>query len=201
MIDVFGLPNSENVNTQIFYTLNAAAVNEYQVWVKPRGCTFVSILVLGGGGGGAGGATGTAVTNSGGGGGASGNISYGLFPASLLPDELYVIVGPGGAAGNANSAGGGGNPSYVVFTKSATIVTLNTLLISLGGNGGTVGTGGTVAGASTSTSAFLSYLGMPVFSQGQAGASTALSIGLTRQVTGGAGGGGTSSVGPTSTAG
>jgi len=203
MIDVFGLPNTNEFNRQIFYPLRGATVNDdYQVWVKPKSCTFVSILVLGAGGGGAGGTTGTAVTNPGGGGGASGNVASILVPASLIPDELYVNVGIGGTAGASGAgSGGAGRASYILFTKSPTIVTTNTLLIASGGNGGTSGTGGTVAANAASTSAFLSYLGYPTFSQGQAGANTALNVTVLLPVSGGAGGGSTTSVGPVSVAG
>lgn len=202
MIDVFNLPGNTDGTQQIFYPINAINDTEnYQVWVKPKGCTFVQVFVLGGGGGGAGGVSGTAAVNNGGGGGASGNISSGLFPAALLPDELYAFVGRGGVRGNANGNGAAGLASYVLFTKSPTIVTANTLLISNGGGGGTTAAGGTVGGASTSTAAFLSYLGIPIFYQGQAGVATNLSITVSNLITGGAGGGGTSSVGPTSTSG
>lgn len=70
-------------------------------WKKPPGCKFIHIFIQGGGSGGAGGAASPSGYYAGGGSGGSSGGSYRtLVPASLMPENLYVIAGGGGLGGS-----------------------------------------------------------------------------------------------------
>src|ERR1041385_3769926 len=72
----------------------------WQPWNKPRGVDMVFIYCLGSGAGGGAGLTGASGTSRGGGGGGGSAASTRLLiPAALIPDQLYVQVPAGGAAG------------------------------------------------------------------------------------------------------
>ena len=136
----------------------------FALWSKPAGCNFVKIMCIGGGGGGGGGgvaATPSSATNPGGG-GASGAITHGIWPAFMIPDQLYVKAGYGGQGGykppsrTATSVGDAGGRSFVSiipFVYPETSVSGTQVLISApGGAGsslgastaGSTGAGGTV---------------------------------------------------------
>ena len=139
-MDVFHFPDSNKI--QWVFNTNGG-VNSWQIWQKPPNCKFVNFMLIGGGGGGAGGATGGAGSNRiGGGGGGSSAISKGFFNANVLPDILYIQVGPGGPGGATSTNGTAGSLSYVSFEPNTTVA--NVLFRS--GNGG-AGAGTTAGGS------------------------------------------------------
>lgn len=81
-------PTPQNADVQIFSQGGTTSD-----WVKPQGCTFVYMMLIGAGGNGASG-----TSASGGGGGAHGTITKALIPAFLIPDVLRVRVAAGGEA-------------------------------------------------------------------------------------------------------
>jgi len=192
MMDLFNIPNTNAIN-RVFYT--NGSTNSYQIWQKPKNCRFVHMLVIGGGGGGAGGAAGTGSRNGGGGGG-SGALTTSFLDASLLPDVLYVQVGPGGAGGASGANGTAGSISYVSFQSNTTAI--NVVSYANGGAlGTTLGGAGAGGGIAVQTSCYLSYLGEfePVAgTAGSAGTSAAAgsNITFTNIICGGASGGGAS---------
>jgi hypothetical protein len=70
----------------------------YTIWDKPKNATMAYILAIAGGGAGGAGFSGVASSaRGGGGGGGSGGLSKIIVPLFLLPDQLYIMVGAGGA--------------------------------------------------------------------------------------------------------
>ena len=145
MIDTFNISDG-SVSRQVFY---ATGPNTFQTWNKPQNCKFVYFVVIGGGGGGGGGqGGGLATARRGGAGGGSGGLTKGMFPASIIPNTLYIQVGSGGTAGiggTTNSNGGDGGISYVMLSPDTGETAQNILLQSSTGlaGGGTAGAGGT----------------------------------------------------------
>ena len=174
--------------TWVFQSPNTSG--DWQMWVKPRGCSFVHIFCLGGGGGGGGGFTGAAGTARGGGAGGGTSAWTRLTkPACILPDVLWVQVGLGGAGGAASTNGSSGTNSFVSVQPDGN--TYNLLCTSganpgVGGNAGT--SSGTAAGGAAGTTATIAnaafmLLGNFVSTAGRAGATGGVA-------TGGAGGAG-----------
>lgn len=203
MIDTFNLTNKD-LNRQIFY-VNSSGETSWKVWQKPNNINFVHIFVLGSGAGGGGGGTGggTAAEGGGGGGGSSA-YSIGLFPACLLPDNLYVQVGRGGAGGSpaTTTRGSSGELSYVSIsaaTSVAAIIMKSGAAVPTGGAGTNSTAAGALGAAGTIwdfTLSIFSQLGQVTANAGQAGvaggtsAQVGNSITLANLVSGGAGGGG-----------
>lgn len=204
MIDIFNLPNNDN-NFDIF---TARGVNfGWQTWTKPKNAKFIQILAIGGGGGGGAGYSALSNSGGGGGGGGAGAISSGIYPANVLPDILYVMVGIGGAGGSLarGSNGSNGTASYVAITNTAvSAITLNeVLLLANGANAGIGGTSSVAApgtlggnGGAISSDTLFGKLGVNSYYSGQAGANggtttptSGNSITIANIVTGGAGGG------------
>ena len=152
MIDLFNIPNS-NQDIKIFY----AAGTTWQTWTKPRKCSYVWIMCIGGGAGGSGGATGggsTVLQNGGG----SGGVNRALFQSNLLSDTLFVQVGAGGAGGVAGASGSNGARSFVSFYPNNAI---NQNLVCTSGNSPAVGgnlNGLASAGETIATFANTSFL-------------------------------------------
>lgn len=88
MLDYNNIP--ESPNSVIFHYTGAV-----QVFAKPKGCSMLYILAVGGGSGGTNGATAL-----GGRGGGGGNVFVTILPAVFVPDIVYVSVGAGGISGN-----------------------------------------------------------------------------------------------------
>lgn len=105
MLDVFNIPSSTKADIQYFY--------QDGVWTKPRGASFVYMLLLGGGG------NGTA-----GNGGGSGSVTRWMGSAAIVPDNL--VVSP--SIGNADST-----------TIAYRGTTLTTLLTAESGNNTSAG--------------------------------------------------------------
>lgn len=138
MLDLFDIP-ATNTTSQIYY----AKGGSWQTWTKPRGCTFIQIFCIGGGGGGGGGSAVTSTgTRAGGGGGGSAGFCKGLYPAFLLPDTLYVLVGLGGAGGATGANGTAGTVSFVGLTPGTTPVQAGIIASGNTNGGGQGGLGG-----------------------------------------------------------
>lgn len=219
MIDIFNLPGKENSN-QVF-RVNSSGATAWQTWSKPNNASFVYILCIGGGAGGGGGRGNTNNSGTGGGGGGSSAFAAGLFPASLLPDTLFVQVGRGGVGGtggivNGNGGiGGSGEHSYVSVipsTGTTAVLMKNGNVAPTGGGGGTTSVNGTAGAAGTiwtySTSFIFPQLGQITPTAGQigvvggtSGGGTGNSITLTLPLSAGASGGGNSAGGATANGG
>jgi len=200
MLDLLYFQNIGNVNRQVF--TNAGS---WTTWVKPKGVKFVNILCIGSGGGGGGGFFSGSGAVTGGVGGASGGIVRAQYPASILPDILYVYTGVGGAGGlggttGTATAGGNGEKSYVcIIPSTSSISNIVTTSGNVSARGGTSGSTAGQAASSGETIATISnavFLGLGIFTAiaGQNGASTTTTTGANitpdRIVTGGTSGGG-----------
>lgn len=98
MLDFTNLPQGGGARMDIFMAQGTITVaNNWQVWTRPRNCSFVYILALGGGGGGAGGFAAASGQAGGGGSGGSGGITRGFIPGMLVPQQLFISVARGGA--------------------------------------------------------------------------------------------------------
>jgi hypothetical protein len=106
MLDLFNLPTPQGCNIQTFY-----ATGGENSWVKPRGVSFIYMLLIGGGGNGDG--------TSGGG---SGSVTVWYGSANNVPDNLRIL--PGGS-------------SLAISTKIGNIT--QTLISSRYGSGSTAG--------------------------------------------------------------
>jgi hypothetical protein len=143
MLDLSHIPNSQQ-DIQIFNANGSA----WQTWRKPKKCSYVYIMCIGGGAGGAGGAS---VNNNPAGGGASGAITRGLYNVQQLSDILYIQVGLGGAGGlNSGAAGTNGTRSLVALQPTVLAQNLVAISGAVGAIGGTTG-GTTSAGETVST--------------------------------------------------
>ena len=185
------------------------------IWIKPRGATFVYMWAIGGGGGGGGGAANTAGNGKAGGGGGGGSAATSaLYLATDLPDILGVSPGPGGAGGaggasngSSGSDGGLGLQSLVYALRGTTGVGPRFMIVGAGGSGGggtitptggSAGIAGTASAQITAEMSFcaLSWLpaaGVGGTAGGANAAGTNLAIGTGLMISGGAGGGGTTS--------
>lgn len=204
MIDIFNIPSNET-NTKIFHAVSSGST-QWQSWQKPNGAKMVHMYVLGGGGGGGAGRTGSNNTGAGGGGGGATAISIGLFPACMLPDILYISVGKGGQGGSNNTAGTAGELSYVSVSASTGTTAVVIQSGNAGAGGGGAGTSSVAGSAGIAGSIWVntSFI-WPQFGQlseivgtaGTAGGPTnnvGVNLTITLPVSGGAGGGGVSSV-------
>jgi hypothetical protein len=204
MLDTSHIP-SQQQSTFTFY-----ATGNWQTWQKPRNAKMIEIFCLGGGGGG-GHCTIAGGGSIGAGGGSSGGITRGIIPAFLLPDTLFIFVGKRGLGGIVSGgAGGDGSISYVSVTPTVVEQTLICKSSTTAGNGGSgTGTGGTAPTIATTSLSAFGNLGLFTAIAGVAGSSSnAGSTPGTSQaalgsniITGGAGGGGKTSVGTFGTGG
>jgi hypothetical protein len=189
MLDLSHIPNSQQ-DVQIFNANGSA----WQTWRKPKKCSYVYIMCIGGAGGGGAGAT---AANGCAAPGASGGVSRALYNAQQLSDVLYVQVGLGGKGGIPGSTiGASGTRSWVALQPA--VVAQNLIQRS----GGNVAAGGgnassTFAGETVITQTTANFLTLSNFAS-TAGRSTTTVIGstvninpLTSQITcaGAAGGG------------
>ena len=217
-MDIFNLPNKSKF-TQIFRT-NSSGSTGWSTWSKPKNISFVNILCIGSGGGGGGGRGNGLNSAGGGGGGGSAGFSIGIFPATMLPDTLFVSVAKGGRGGDGGGSnvngqnGSSGELSYVSMIPSAstTSVLIQSGDVQAGpGGGSTSSLAGTLGLAGTiwtyNTSYIFPQLGQITPHVGQAGVAGGTTgtignsitpIGL---VSGGAGGGGVSAGGTTANGG
>jgi hypothetical protein len=136
-------------------------------WVKPQGASFVWFTLIGAGGGG-GGAVFEVTENifQRGGGGASGNVTNFMCPAFLMPDQLRVTVGTGGAGGakaTDTSASGGlsGTATSIIYQQKDT-----TGYVLVQASGGQAGGGASVGSYGPGGSATPADIGGPMTAAG-----------------------------------
>lgn len=139
MLDVFNTFTQTKANIQTFYRDG--------VWVKPRGASFVYMLLLGGGG------NGTA-----GNGGGSGSVTRWMGSAAIVPDNLVVSPSIGNADSTTIAYRGttlttlltaeSGNNTNAGAVSAATPFAASGFYTSVGGQ---AGVGGTVQSASATT--------------------------------------------------
>jgi hypothetical protein len=197
MIDIFNLPNNDS-NIDIF--TNNGGTTSWQTWTKPKNAKFIHILAIGAGGGGGAGWSASLNSGGGGGGGGAGAVVSGFYPASVLPNTLYIQVGLGGLGGRTirGDAGTSGSATYVsINAGSAAIDRLfvaNPGTFGGGGSGSVAGTPGGGAGIVTDNT--LGKLGVNSYYAGAGGSNggnvtptPGASITIGNIVTGGAGGG------------
>jgi hypothetical protein len=150
MLDFYnGVPLKQFDSMQVFFAEGLSAgsgqtgVGVWQTWKKPKYAKSVSIWCIGGGSGGGGANTSAAGNNAGnaggGAGGASSSVSRLIVSAYLLPDELYVAVGTGGAGGLGGNAGVAGSMSYISLVKGNNSMAANAALLLVSGNAGPTG--------------------------------------------------------------
>jgi hypothetical protein len=186
MIGNFDLPDTDQQRVWIYSNRTAPFIT----WNKPPGINFVQIIAIGAGGGGGGGrANDDSNLVYGAVGGSNGAYTVCFYPASLLPDIIYIQLGLGGAGGTGTGIGvTGGNGSaggvtYVTWYPSIAASSY-ALLAALGGNGGSGGAtvgraGATNAAAIASTSIPISQIGNRVFLGGIASTGNTLPADIT----------------------
>lgn len=161
-------PKPQGANVQIFEgagQLSGTTTFTTYDWVKPQGASIVWFTVIGGGGGG-----GSGNSTTGGGGGGSGAVTNCMMPAFLIPDNLIIQVGVGGAKRSTTSSTGySGTASSIIYQqKDGTGYTLLTANPGTGGVGATSGGNGG-AGGTASASNFFSAAGFFQSIAGQTG--------------------------------
>ena len=166
MLDTFNI-NDGSANKLVFY---AGGAGSFHTWQKPHNAKFVHFFVLGSGGGGGGGeGAGTGTARRGGGSGGSGSHVTALFPASQIPDTLFINVGVGGAGGiglSASTAGASGALSYIIIYPDTGFTATNILLQSGaaaatgGGNGSGTGSAGVAGTVWVGTGSILYDIGL-----------------------------------------
>jgi hypothetical protein len=145
-------PTPQGANVQIFsaprlYGTSPQYHITNQSWVKPQGASFVFFSLIGGGGGGAG----YNGVDPGGGGGSAAVTNF-MCPAFLIPDQLSVMVGTGGAGGSVGAQGVVGRESSIYYEVKAKESYV--LLTAVGGSGGFPGAGPGSGGAAMSANNF-----------------------------------------------
>jgi hypothetical protein len=216
MLDLSHIPTEYGASDiQTFVGKSDAITNGvmWETWLKPRGKSMCSILLIGNGANGGTGVVGANSVSAGGGGGGSGAMTSITIPIALIPDQLYISLNSGG-----NAASGLAN--YVCIAPPLTAgggapIANNTLVIAGGGGRGGNGAAA-VAGAAGSAGAIATLATMPLGWQwanialaGQAGiiggttvAGGPLTLPLTGLiVTGGTGGAGLGAAAAAGTAG
>lgn len=212
MYEQFHLPDQREKRFWVYGVTSGS--NGWQTWHKPSGISFVMITVFGGGGGGGGGTgaktlTPPATNMPGAGGGGGGGSTSTMYPAALIPDTLYILVGSGGRGGSGAASGSTGGTAqigaltYVSFYPNTGTGYLLTMI-----NGASAGspanpltstTAGGAAGSAATTGQYpLSKFGARQSIAGVAGNSgvaTQTIQASTHRVMGGAGGSGHTTAG------
>lgn len=102
MLDFSHIPSQyPNADVQAFVG-TATANNQRIVWTKPRGKSMCHILLVGSGGNGGAGVIGANSLAGGGGGGGSGGQTSIRFPLWAIPDQLFISLIAGGVAANSS---------------------------------------------------------------------------------------------------
>jgi hypothetical protein len=205
---MYGFQDLASQQQQRFWVYTSKGVsNGFQTWSKPPGISFVHIIAIGAGAGGSSGLGTNTGALAGGGGGGSGGLTNTFLPAYLVPDILHIAVGIGGAGGapttstTVRNTGTAGTTTYVGYYPSTG--TGYTICTAANGNAGnSAGTGGGGAGALSTTNMPTSQIGLRTYIAGQGGTIGSISSGgssLTAvyRITGGMGGWGSGTVGPT----
>lgn len=209
-MDLSHLPPGFKGDLKVFKGGSTVDNLQWYAWVKPRGCSMLFALCIGGGAGGGGGfSAAAAAARGGGGGGGSSCITKVLIPLIFLPDRLFVQVGNGTVGVAAGAAAVPANSYIAVYPHIGNSKTNFLAVSSINGaptGGGTgmgaaVGTGGSAGTVSIQGDQCVSGSGFWSTIAGQGGgaggaiaggAGTSITLPLTGLCTvGGAGGGGT----------
>lgn len=137
-------PTPQSANVQVFQAPKKTSTPNHMnntSWIKPQGASFVWFTLIGAGGGG-GGYDGVDF----GGGGGTGAVTNFMCPAFLIPDQLSIVVGNGGAGGSTSAQGAVGGESSVYYDVKAKEAYM--LLNAYGGQGGLPGASGGAGGNS-----------------------------------------------------
>ena len=153
---------SQTDNIRIYYQQGTAT---WQTWRKPRNCSYVWIMCIGGGASGGGGRIGSTTATAGGG---SGAVTKAIYPAVFLPDLLYVQPGPGGARSSTAGICTVGNRSFV----SAAPLSTSTANLACASGLNAAGISGAGESALTPASAFYLNLSDFISTAGVAGTTT-----------------------------
>ena len=204
MLDLSYFQN-QNSNVQGFFNGGT-----WQTWIKPRGAKLVNIICVGSGAGGGGGFQAATGSRSGGAGGGSGATSRLSIDANLLPDILYILVGIGGQGGLGGSpptSGTSGQNSFVCLipdTSSVSNIVLRSGTTPASGGNAGVNTGGNALIGIAETinvvgNNIFVNLGTFTFQAGVngsiGGTGNGQNLAVSNFITGGMGGGGTSTGG------
>lgn len=157
MLDFSHIPVATGAaDVQMFFGDALTAGTAWKTWVKPRGKSMLSLVLVGAGGNGGTGVVGANSTAGGGAGGQSGAITVLEMPLALLPDRLYLSLAGRKPTATANFA------SYVTIAPDNTAA--NVLAFANGGlhggnaSAGTGGTVGTAAAIAASTNMPLGWM-------------------------------------------
>jgi hypothetical protein len=170
MYGFLDLPDTKESRQWLYTGAGTNSTQEFQVWNKPPGVSFVYIVAVGAGGsGGCPTAFSSGVARNGGGGGGSGGMSTLLLSNWACPDTLYIFCGRGGTPVSTPATNGvQGNNTYVNYVPRFN--SYYTLLLALGGGAGqTAGTGGAGGPVPAVTQLTQGQFGVRQTSAGQAG--------------------------------
>ena len=118
----------------------ATDLTDLLVWRKPRGCSFIHVILSGkGGSGGTGYTRGSGLTKGGGGGGGPSAVVYCLYMAHLFPDLVYLFLPGRDATVTPNSYIFYACPNFA-YDYSSTSYPQPYLISVTGGNAGANGT-------------------------------------------------------------
>ncbi len=170
MSDMSHFANTFNgADVQVF---NALSSVDFQTWLRPRGKSMFSILMIGSGAGGGGGFSRTAGT-AGGGGGGGGSGAITRYMAPLLDiDKLYLNVPVGGLGG---APGVAGSPAVTgVVSLAQNLAAVNALVgqgsVATAGGAGSAAAAGAAGAAGTLSAPFSqAFLGTFTSTAGNAG--------------------------------
>jgi hypothetical protein len=216
MLDFSHIPTengASDIQTFIGKSDGITAGVMWETWVKPRGKSMCSILLIGNGANGGTGVVGANSVSAGGGGGGSGAMTSITIPINLIPDQLYISLNSGSNAASSLA-------NYVSIAPPLTAgggapIANNTLVIAGGGGrggnavtsvGGTAGAAGAIATLATMPLGWqwanIALAGQAGIAGGAAIAGAALTLPLTGLiVTGGTGGAGLGAAAAAGTAG
>ena len=159
--DLFHFPDTGLGDTQVFNV----STTTWQLWRKPKGCSFVYILALAGGGSGGAGFTRAPNGAGGGGGGGGGSATLRLMiPAFLLPEVLHIAVGAGGAPSS-----NAGQVTVIAVQPAGSGFNLMVAGAPAGGTVGLVGAAGTGGAGGAATTNNLIALGISSTTTGVTG--------------------------------
>lgn len=183
MLDVFNTPPPQKGYFFEFYSgiPIAQGTTTFQTWQKPRGISWIRMMLIGGGGGG-----GLGTVTVSGGGGASGNVTTWFGPAAGVPDYLDIRCG-----GNSGLGGVAGGPTVITW-QGGLSSSGYTLLTASGGGAGSNGGAGLNASADAVTT--FGNTGNYSSTVGQSGSYLANQTASTTTFLSGGAGGGTSGI-------
>ena len=142
-IDLYGFPNSSNIDTRVFNGNSNVVGGSWHTWVKPRGISMVYIFMVGAGGGGGDSVVGAASLAAGGGGGGCGGQASLLIGADFIPNNLYFSIARGGNNNTTTSALAGFSSYCCISHPQGAPIAQNTLLTVNAGAGGGKSSGST----------------------------------------------------------